>query len=126
MPDTPPGRALEAIRSGRLVPVASWELAEEITEVLRRHRLRDRYGMAEQDVQDVLILLAPFLPSVETDAPVRDPDDGPVIGTAVSARAEAIVTGDRDLTEQGPLREWLAARGIVALTSSEVLEWINH
>ena len=117
---------LEAVRTGRLVPVASWSLAEEIADVLRRPRLRDRYAISEQDVQDVLILMAPFLPSVETDAPVRDVDDAPVIGSAVTARAEAIVTGDHDLMEQGPLCAWLAERGISVLTAAEVLVMIGR
>jgi predicted nucleic acid-binding protein len=74
----------------------------------------------------VLVLLAPFLPSVETDAPVRDPDDAPVISSAVTARAEAIVTGDRDLLERGPLRDWFAEREILVLTAAEVLARIDR
>jgi putative PIN family toxin of toxin-antitoxin system len=117
---------LEAVRAGRLIPVASWRLAEEIADVLRRPRLRDRYAIAEQDVQDVLVLLAPFLPSVETDAPVRDVDDAPVVGSAVTARADAIVTGDQDLLEQGLLSDWLAEQGIRVLTAAEVLVEIGR
>ena len=114
------------MRDGRLTPAASWMLAEEIADVLRRPRLRDRYAISEQDVQDVLLLLAPFLPSVETDAPVRDGDDPPVISTALTARAEAIVTGDQDLHEQGHLCDWLAERGILVLTAAEVLVRIGR
>ena len=126
LPDSAPGRVLDAIRSRQLVPVTSWELAEEIVEVLRRERLRDRYGLSEEDVQDVLMLLGPFLPSVETDPPVRDPTDRPVISAAVTAHVEAIVSGDRDLTEAGPLKEWLAARGIRVLTPSEALRSLGR
>lgn len=115
------------MRSGRLLPVASWNLAEEIADVLRRPRLRDRYGITERDVQDLLLLLAPFLPSIEIEAPVRDPDDRPVISTALRARADAIVTGDHDLLEEaGPLREWLAERGVVVLTPTAVLDRIGR
>ena len=114
------------MRDGRLIPVASWKLVEEIAEVLRRPRLRDRCALTEQDVHDVLVLLAPFLPSVETDAPVRDVDDAPVISSAVTGRAEAIVTGDRDLLERGPLRDWLAEREISVLTAAEVLARIGR
>jgi putative PIN family toxin of toxin-antitoxin system len=114
------------VHDGRLIPVASWQLAEEVAEVLRRPKLRDRYGVTEQDVQDVLVLLAPFLPSVETDAPVRDVDDAPVISSAVTARAEAIVTGDQDLLERGALRDWLAEREVSVLTAAEVLARIGR
>ena len=126
MPDSPPGLVLEAIRSGRLTPVASWKLAEEIAEVLRRPKLMDRYGITEQDVQDVLVLLAPFLPSVETEAPVRDPDDRPVVSTALTARAEMIVTDDKDLAEARTPGKWLAQRGIVVLTPAELLDQLGR
>jgi predicted nucleic acid-binding protein len=72
------------------------------------------------------VLLAPFLPSVETDAPVRDAGDAPVISSAVTAHAEAIVTGDPDLLEQGPLRDWLDEREILVLTAAELLARIGR
>ena len=90
--------------------------------MLRRPRLRDRYAITEADVRDVLLVLAPFLPTVEADAPGRDPNDRPVIGAAVAGRAEAIVSGDQDRTDPGPLRGWLASRGIIVLTPGEVLD----
>jgi len=46
-----PGAVPEAVRQGRLEVAASWELAEEIVEVLRRPRL-GRYGIIERDVED--------------------------------------------------------------------------
>jgi hypothetical protein len=65
----PPGRILAAVRDHRLSPVASWELAEGIAEVLRRPKLAERYGITETDVGDVISLLAPLLPAVEVHAP---------------------------------------------------------
>ncbi len=69
-----------------------------------------------------MILLSPFLPSVEVDLPLRDPDDAPVVGSAVAGRAAAIVTGDRDLLDDEELRAWLAERSIELLTVRELLE----
>ncbi len=91
--------------------------------MLRRPKLMDRYGITEQDVHDVLVLLAPFLPSVETDAPVRDPE---VVSTALTARADVIVTGDKDLAETRTLGKWLAQRGIVVLTPAELLDQLGR
>ena len=111
---------LDAIRAGKIEAIASWQLAEEIAEVLRRPRLR-RYGIEEADVRDVLFLLARSLPSVEMTIQVRDPDDAPVVEAAVTGRAEAIVTGDKDLLSDPDLRTWLAARGIQVLTPAALL-----
>jgi predicted nucleic acid-binding protein len=72
-------------------------------------------------VRDVLVLLAPQLPSVEVDVALRDPDDAPVVASALSGAAEAIVTGDAHLVEDPDLRAWLAARGLDVLLPGELL-----
>jgi predicted nucleic acid-binding protein len=95
--------------------VASWELAEEVAEVLRRPRIR-RYGITWQDVEDVLFLLAPFLPSVEIQVPALDPGDAPVIAAAIQGIARLIVTGDQDLLGHRDLTIWLAERRIEVIT----------
>jgi putative PIN family toxin of toxin-antitoxin system len=99
--------------------VASWELAEELADVLRRPRLR-RYGFSEDDVESVLVLLAPLLPSVEIEIEVRDPKDAPVVAAAVAGRADAIVTDDRDLLDEPDVRSWLRERGIELYTPAEL------
>jgi putative PIN family toxin of toxin-antitoxin system len=113
---------LEAARRGVFEPVASWELAEEVAEVLRRPRLARRYKITEAEVSNVLFLLAPLLPSVEVEVEPRDPDDAPVIASAVVAQADAIVTGDHHLIDDAELAKWLEDRGIVVHTPARLLE----
>jgi putative PIN family toxin of toxin-antitoxin system len=112
---------LDAVRSGTLAVVASWDLAEEVADVLRRPRIR-RYGIREQDVLDLLVVMAPFLPGVEVDVAVRDPNDAPVVAAALGGAAEAIVTGDSDLLAAPDLMAWLAERGIDVLTPRDLLD----
>jgi uncharacterized protein len=119
-PDGKPGRVLGAVRAGLIEAVVSWPLVEELVDVLRRPKLA-RYDIDDALVEEVLLLLAPMLPAVETEAPVRDPDDAPVVAAAVTGRAEAIVTGDSDLLEDAALRAWLAERRIEVLTPADAL-----
>jgi putative PIN family toxin of toxin-antitoxin system len=121
VPDGPPGRVLDAARRGSLDVVASWELAAEIADVLHRPRLR-RYGISAEDVEDILGLLAPLLPSVDVEVEIRDPSDAPVVAAALAGGAEAIVTGDRDLLEDERLRSWLRDRSVDVLTPLELLD----
>jgi len=117
----PPGRIIAAVRNGLIEAVASWDLAGEIGEVLRRPELAG-YGITEQDVREALVLLAPLLPDVDVDVEPRDPDDAPVIASAVAGAVDAIVTGDRGLVDDASLSGWLEARGIALLTPAALLE----
>jgi len=112
---------LDAVRRGDLEPIVSWELARELTDVLRRPEIR-RYGITEADVDDVIAVLGPALPDVDIAVEIRDPDDAAVVAAAVAGAAAAIVTGDRDLLDDAHLRSWLATRGIQVLTPAEALD----
>ena len=101
--------------------VATWNLVEEIGEVLRRPRF-GRLHVTEADVVALLAYLAPLLPTVEVDVPIRDPKDVPVIAAAVAGRADAIVTGDRDLLDDDELRAWLSERGVAVLTPAQLVD----
>lgn len=119
-PGSRPRAVVDAAREERFEVLASWDLADEIAEVLARPKLGP-YGITVEDFEDVMTLLAPLLPNVEIDVPLRDPEDAPVIASAVAGAADAIVTGDRDLDDEG-LRAWLGDRGVRVLTVAELLE----
>lgn len=121
LPRSRPGEVIRAVREGRLTPIASWELAAEIVNVLQRPKSR-ALGIEPGDVSDIVFVLGVILPDVEIDITLRDPDDAAVVSAAVSGRADAIVTGDRGLLDDAELRVWLGERGVELLTPAELLE----
>jgi uncharacterized protein len=124
VPESPPGLIASAVRQGRVEVVGSWDLAAELAAVLPRPKLR-RYEISEEDARELLLLVGRDLPDVDVDVELRDPNDAPVVAAAIAGRAEAIVTGDRDLLEDEELRGWLTERGVELLGPRELLKQLE-
>lgn len=101
-PGAPSVAVLDAVVDGSVQLVLSPTLLGEIRDVLARPRMR-RFLLEAEAARFIADLAA--LTSVVPDAPpphprlCRDPDDDYLLALAISARAEAIVTGDLDLLE---------------------------
>lgn len=93
-----PGEIVELWKAGAVVPLVSREIVEEYIRVLSY----PKFGMSSAEIlelfQDALL---PFAETVEPDSiePVirADPSDDKFLACATSAKADAIVSGDRHL-----------------------------
>lgn len=95
----PAARVRFAWQSHRCVPLASTATAHELVRVLAY----PKFGLSPAERED---LLADYMPWVEVvrvptpppaTPPCRDPDDVPFLQLAVAGKAQALVSGDRDL-----------------------------
>jgi putative PIN family toxin of toxin-antitoxin system len=97
-----PGTVVRALREGRIVPVLSRPMLEEVGAVLSRPWLQEKYGLDEAAVETVLRFLVTRGELVEPRIELRrrrDPRDDMFLEAAASASAERLVTGDKDLLE---------------------------
>ena len=120
----PPRQVIEAGRRGRAAFFSSTVLLDELASVLKRDKfaalltsrnltpslLMQRYG-----VFATLVDPAPVEHVVRSDE-----DDDYVVATALGARADAIVTGDRDLLRLHP------CRGIRILDPVDALRYMRR
>ena len=89
----------EAVVSGALTPVVSDETLAELLHVLAYPRL----GLSTQDRENILVHYMEHAEAIKrprTRAALpqcRDPHDAKFIRLAYAAKADAIVTGDKDL-----------------------------
>src|SRR4051812_10417246 len=82
---------LQAVRRGRLTPLAAPSLFLEYEEVLKRPEQREVSGLSLADVDRVLGVLAVTV-HLRWRPQLRDPDDELVLEVAVNGRADALVT----------------------------------
>lgn len=71
-------------------------------------KLTENFGWTRDEVKFALDSISPFRLRVETHGNIhvcRDPDDNMVLECAVNARADLIVTGDKDLLVLGSYEE---------------------
>jgi putative PIN family toxin of toxin-antitoxin system len=91
---------LTALDAGLYTVILSAALLTELTRVLRRPRMRTRYGISEDDIQDLLQLLirrGEIVTPARTIQVCRDPRDDMFLEAAVAGDAGVIVSGDEDL-----------------------------
>jgi putative PIN family toxin of toxin-antitoxin system len=89
------------LTGARLEVIICPELLGEITDTLHKPYFLDRAG--ETDVEDILAGIADACTMLEDPAEIetilRDPEDDYLVALARTAKAELIVTGDKDLLD---------------------------
>ena len=106
--------------------VSSEPILTELDEVWQRPRLKKHID--EQDAHDLLaqIRARSVMVEIVTAPPrCRDPQDEPVLATAIDGKADAIVTGDADLRDDEELREAMASQGVQLWGVDTLLEKVE-
>ncbi len=99
--DSPPCLLFSELEEMRFEAIICPELLGEITDTLHKPYFLDRIG--ETNVEDILTGIADACTMLddppEIDTILRDPEDDYLVALARAAKAELIVTGDKDLLE---------------------------
>lgn len=121
----PAREALLKIISGNHVLITSPFLLREVERALAYPRVRKLWRLSLQDIQEHVQLLVKVSelvhPIIGAPVVLKDPADDPVIYTAVSGKADAICTLDRDFLEAGVVA-FCRNHGIFILTDVELLQ----
>jgi uncharacterized protein len=99
----PPHTLIERVREGTLFLVSSPALLAELAEVIARPQfaaILARSNTSREHSLAELRALAEVIEPAPLATPVcRDPDDDAVLALAIKARADLIVSGDRDILD---------------------------
>jgi putative PIN family toxin of toxin-antitoxin system len=116
-----PAQVLDAWRERQYLLVISPSIITEVRATLSHPRIRRKYGITDEDVQQLVALLEQDALPVSGEASVAgsipaDPADEMVLACAMDAQADVIVSGDCHLLELG------SYRAIPILTARQLLE----
>ena len=120
-----PARALDAWRAHQFVLIVSPAILAEISATLRYERIRRKYNISDEDVDQLLALLLADAVVVAGQADVSgnvpdDPDDEAILACAVDGQADLIASGDKHLLALE------AFRGIPIVTVRVLLERLQE
>jgi putative PIN family toxin of toxin-antitoxin system len=126
---TGPARLLlERIAVGRHQLILSPFLLDETERVLHYPRVQALYGLSPSEIRrhiDLLIAVAEIVDPVVTEPIVlKDPNDDPVVYAAVTGRADALCTLDRDFFEPAVV-EFCRMRNIRVMTDVRLLALLS-
>ncbi|CAB3647588.1 putative toxin-antitoxin system toxin component, PIN family [Achromobacter pestifer] len=97
-PSSVPGRIVTAWRRGGLEVVLSHYILDEMVRVLPRLPRVQMTPAEIRDLADSFMFLADVVePEGTPDTNLRDPADQPVLLTLKAAKADYLITGDKDL-----------------------------
>lgn len=104
---------LESWRAGDFLVLISQPLLDELEAVSQRPRLRQRIHPEQpKALIEQLRWRAEWVEATAVPPTCRDPKDNPVLATALSGQADAIVSGDGDLRADDDLRRQMLERGV--------------
>jgi putative PIN family toxin of toxin-antitoxin system len=95
-----PNRLLRAWQRGQVTLVTAPPLIAEVDRTLHKERIRRKYPLSEEEIQELTESLAAAEQAVpQADLPVtaRDPKDNQFLAIALGGNAEYLITGDDDL-----------------------------
>ena len=123
-----PARLRKAFEEGVFHALVSEPMLAELAEVLSRPRIKDKYGITDTDIEELLILIEERAEHVMLSEDVticRDKDDNFVIETAVKGRAAYLVTRDDDIKFDINVSSFLSQYGVTVTSIAKFLAVIN-
>jgi putative PIN family toxin of toxin-antitoxin system len=122
-----PAKLRKSFGEGTFHTVISETMLLELAEVLSRPRIKEKYGIAENDIQEILILIEERSEYVLVSGDVficRDKDDNLVIETAIKGQAHYIVTRDDDIKYDKKVTSFLLKYGIIVNSVAQFLSTV--
>jgi putative PIN family toxin of toxin-antitoxin system len=124
-----PTRVKEKFLNQEFEVVISAPLLKELSEVLRRPRIKNQYKITDEEINLFIEILAGTCRKVYLTNDVnicRDRKDNMVLETAIKGGADYLVTRDDDIKKDARLIEEMKKHGINIVSVSRFLEILSE
>ena len=124
-----PAKIRKSFEEGVFTVIVSDTMLEELAEVLNRPRIKNKYGILEKDIKELLILIEERSEHVLITGNInicRDKDDNAVIETAIKGQAFFLVTRDDDIKSDKKVSSFLMKYKISVVSIAQFLNHINE
>ncbi|MDR4509446.1 MAG: putative toxin-antitoxin system toxin component, PIN family [Candidatus Brocadiaceae bacterium] len=119
-----PAKLRKPFEEGAFVPVISEPILEELADVLSRPRIKDKYGIAANDIKELLVLIEERAEIVFLEGTIticRDKDDDLVVETAIKGQASFLITRDDDIKFDKKVSSFLLQYGVSVISIAKFL-----
>lgn len=102
---------------------------EELAEVLNRPRIKNKYGINDGDIEQLLLLIEERSENIPLSGDVaicRDIDDNLVIETAIKGKADFLVSRDDDIKFDKDVFAFLLQHEVTVISISKFLDFIKQ
>jgi len=103
-------------------------MLEELVEVFNPPRIKNKYGITEDEIKEPIILIEEKSEHVFPAGTLelcRDKDDNVILETAISGRVKYLVTRDDDLKFDVNVSDFLLRNGIAVISVSKFLSVLS-
>lgn len=122
-----PAKIVTAWLEDKIEIVISIPLLQEISDVLQRPRIQNKYKYSNEEIQKYLELIFRKAKKIEPSGHInicRDAKDNMILETALSGQVKYLVTRDDDIKRDLNLVQTMGKHGIEIITVSRFLEML--
>ena len=124
-----PARLRKSFEQGLFQCIVSAPMIEELIEVLNRPRIRNKYNITTEEIEELVVLIEERSENVLLIGNIdlcRDADDNMIIETALKGQAFFIVTRDDDIKFDSKISSFLNHHNITVTTIANFLEILDR
>ncbi|MBM4053282.1 MAG: putative toxin-antitoxin system toxin component, PIN family [Planctomycetes bacterium] len=124
-----PARLRKLFEEGTLHVIISEPILEEIAEVFTRPHIKNKYGISETDVKELLTLIEERAEYVLLSGNIticRDSDDNFIIETAIKGQATFLITRDDDIKFCKEISSFLLPYRIRIISIAKFMDFMDN